>query len=170
MPWDLLGEIAKTYGFGALIAVMALAAMGYAVRALWKRNKELSNGPQSKRLGAIENKIKELASTEALRKEYQVITENLREEHAIQVEALRREFTDRLTALQMARQNEIAAYARRLDELQELRVSDGAAAYEKRLSEMKEVVTTVVRSSNENNAATGKISGMMETLIEVLKR
>ena len=196
--WEFLGNIASTYGFGALIALIALGGMAFAVKALWKRNQELANGPQSKRLEGIEEQIKELVRMEtelhdahlgpearddqnrikwygAARVEELVVRieeiiteireahvekiETLRDEHSIQIVALRQEFTERLTALQSARHNEAAAYARRIDELQE-----------KRMSEMKEVVTTVVRSSTETNAAVGKISDTMDTLTDVLAR
>jgi hypothetical protein len=196
--WEFLGNIASTYGFGALIALIALGGMGYAVRALWKRNQELTNGTAGKQLKAIEDQLKELVRLETelhdvhlgpeahdeqnrikwygaarvdelvvkiegiiaeVRQSHVAKVESIREEHGVTVDVLRREFAERLTALQTARQNETAAHARRIDELQE-----------KRLAEMKEVVTTVVRSSTETNAAVGKISTTMDTLTEVMTR
>ena len=150
--WEFLGNVAGTYGFGALIALIALGGMGFAVRELWKRNKELANGPTSKRMEAIEDQLKELVRVGG-------DIRTLRDEHGIQLAALRKEFTERLTVVQGARQDETAAYARRVDELQE-----------KRLSEMKEVVTAVVRSSIETNTAVGKISDTMDTLTDVMAR
>lgn len=207
--WEFLSNIATTYGFGALIALIALGGMGFAVRALWKRNQELANGAAEKQLKAIQEQLKELIRletelhdvhlgpearddqnrikwygaarmNEVVARVEELVTEirdghiekveSLHEQHGIQLAALRKEFTERLTALQTARQNETAAHARRIDELQELRVTGQAQAHEKRLADMKEVVTTVVRSSTETNAAVGKISATMETLTDVMAR
>lgn len=40
--WELMGSVAEKYGFGALVAIAALGSMAWALREMWRRNKELS--------------------------------------------------------------------------------------------------------------------------------
>lgn len=145
--WDFLNNLLEKAGFVAVVYAVTIAAAGLTIRALWLKlaEKETERAELTAKLAKAQ--AEQLAAVEAVRTSEGEKRARMREA-----------FDEQIVALTDDRRREAAAFAEKLDQIQERRVQDAHAVVRESVQHIAEVSNSV-----------DKITNAMTTLERVLR-
>lgn len=145
--WDFLNNLLDKAGFVAVIYTVTVAGLGLAVHALWKKSAEKE-----------EERAQLAAKLEAAQAEKAAAVEAVRSAEIERRSNMRKAFDEQLRIIAEERRAEAAAFASRLETVQERRVQDAHTT-----------VREAIEHIAETRSAVDKITNAMSTLERVLR-
>ena len=148
--WEFLKTVLERHGLSAAVLLTVIGAAGFAIRALYKRNQEMTKE-------LMEVQESEHKKRSDMREAVNVELTEMKERHRKELADVRENHQAAIARIQEQWRKDEAKCANRIDELQE-----------KRIQEAQDFVREATRHVASTREEIGKIAKAMETLTDVM--